>query len=314
VFAFSNALNPKQSELGDQLALKGDFVQDVAFAVQDAKAMYEKAVSRGAKSYKEPYTLTDEHGSVTIATVHTYGNVVHSFVERKGYSGAFLPGFKAVAQDPLSNVMKHGDAKFIDHCVGNMPDLQMETAADWYKNILGFHRFWSVDDKQVHTEYSALRSTVMADFDRTIRMPINEPAEGKKKSQIAEYVEYYGGAGVQHIALNVVDLVTTVSNLKKRGVDFLPIPASYYADLRVRLAASPTDVKESLDDIERLGILVDFDDQGYLLQLFTRPVQDRPTLFYEFIQRANHEGFGAGNFKALFESIERDQASRGNLT
>jgi 4-hydroxyphenylpyruvate dioxygenase len=190
----------------------------------------------------------------------------------------------------------------------------MVPVAEWYEKILQFHRFWSVDDSQVHSEYSALRSIVMACYDESIKMPINEPAVARKKSQIQEYIDYHGEAGVQHVALNTSDIIHAVKNLRQRGLDFLTIPKKYYSDLRVRLSKSPTKVLESLDEIERLNLLVDFDDKGYLLQLFTKPTQDRPTLFFEIIQRRNHQGFGAGNFKALFESIERDQDARGNLT
>jgi len=206
--------------------------------------------------------------------------------------------------------------QFIDHVVGNQPDQGMESIAQWYEKVLGFHRFWSVDEKQILTEYSALRSVVMTDWDEKIKMPLNEPAEGKrkKKSQIQEYIDYHGEAGVQHIALNTSDILHAVANLQARGLDFLTIPKTYYVDVHERLKKSPLKVKEDLKRVEDLNILIDFDDQGYLLQIFTKPVQDRPTLFYEVIQRNNHEGFGAGNFKSLFEAIERDQADRGNLT
>jgi len=204
--------------------------------------------------------------------------------------------------------------EIIDHCVGNQPDGKMVEVADWYQKVLDFHRFWSVDDSQVHTEYSALRSIVMTDFDRIVKMPLNEPAEGKKKSQIQEYVEYHGGPGVQHIALRTRNILQAIQALKARGVKFLTIPKEYYEDLRERLKSSPINVEEDLNLIEKLNILVDFDDKGYLLQIFSDNVEDRPTLFYEIIQRHNHDGFGAGNFKALFTSIEKSQAARGNLT
>jgi len=198
--------------------------------------------------------------------------------------------------------------------VGNQPDGSMESVAQWYEKILDFHRFWSVDDKQILTQYSALRSVVMTDWDEKIKMPLNEPAEALRKSQIQEYIDYHGEAGVQHIALNTSDILHAVGTLHKRGLDFLKVPKTYYTDVRERLKKSPIKVKENLDAVEALNILIDFDDQGYLLQIFTKPVQDRPTLFYEVIQRNNHEGFGAGNFKSLFEAIERDQEERGNLT
>ncbi|KAJ1569693.1 hypothetical protein HK096_002286 [Nowakowskiella sp. JEL0078] len=201
----------------------------------------------------------------------------------------------------------------VDHCVGNQPDNEMIVACDFYERCLDFRRFWSVDDSQIHTEYSALRSIVMTDFDEKIKMPINEPAVGKKKSQIQEYVDYHGGPGVQHIALRTNDIVNAVSSLRERGVEFLLIPDAYYENLRFRLASSKTEVKESLDVLQKLNILIDYDESGYLLQIFSKPVEDRPTLFIEVIQRNNHEGFGAGNFKALFESIEIEQEKRGNL-
>jgi len=201
----------------------------------------------------------------------------------------------------------------VDHVVGNQPDLHMEDAAKWYESNLLFHRFWSVDDTQMHTEFSALRSVVMANYEETVKMPINEPAPGKKKSQIQEYVDYYGTAGVQHIAIRSFDIIASITNMRARGVEFLNIPDSYYNVLRKRLANSPVKVKEDIDAIQKLKILIDYDDNGYLLQIFTKPLQDRPTVFIEVIQRHNHQGFGAGNFKALFECIELDQATRGNL-
>jgi 4-hydroxyphenylpyruvate dioxygenase len=315
VLCFTSPLTGGPHAINDSIVRAGDLAADVAFDVQDCVAMYQKAVSRGAKSILAPVEESDENGSIIRATIQTgFGPMHHSFIQRANYTGTFLPGYAAVTEvDPLAAILPPPGALFIDHVVTNVADRQMNVAADWYEHVLDFHRFWCVDDEQVHTEYSALRSTVMTDFDRNVKMPINEPADGKKKSQIQEYVEYHGGPGIQHIALNTADLISTVRNLRSRGVDFLPVPASYYVDLRKRLRASPVDVKEDLDAVEQLNILVDFDDQGYLLQLFTRPTQDRPTLFYEFIQRANHEGFGAGNFKALFQSIEDDQAKRGNL-
>lgn len=209
--------------------------------------------------------------------------------------------------------MEPTNLSHIDHCVGNQPDLQMEPTAQWYEKMLDFHRYWSVDDSMMHTEYSALRSIVMADFDEVIKMPINEPAPGKRKSQIQEFVDYYGGPGVQHIALRCDDIIYSIEKLKARGVEFLKVPESYYENLRKGLAASKVDVTQDLDIIQKLSILVDYDDNGYLLQLFTKPIEDRPTLFIEIIQRCNHNGFGAGNFKSLFEAIELEQAKRGNL-
>jgi len=312
-FVFQSPLNPGNKAMGDHMMQHGDGVRDVAFTVDDARAIYEKAVSRGAKSIREPWEEKDEHGTVIMATVATYGDTHHTFVQRKDYKGTFLPGYAPARKDPVLAVLPEVGLDFIDHCVGNQPDNEMEPVCKWYEKMLDFHRFWSVDDKQIMTEYSALRSVVMTDYDEKVKMPINEPAVGKKKSQIQEYVEFYGGAGVQHIALNTKDVLKAVAALRARGVEFLPAPKAYYDNLRLRLAASPVKVKEDLAEIEKLSILVDYDDNGYLLQIFTKPLQDRPTVFIEIIQRNNHNGFGAGNFKALFEAIEAEQARRGNL-
>jgi 4-hydroxyphenylpyruvate dioxygenase len=251
---------------------------------------------------------------VIVATVKTYGDTVHTFVQRGDYKGAFLPGYRAAdTPDPMADFTPPIGLDFIDHVVGNMPDGGMLPVVEWYEKVLQFHRFWSVDDSQIHTEYSSLRSVVMADFSEKIKMPINEPASGKRKSQIQEYVDYYSGPGVQHLALNTRDIVSAITHLRARGVDFLRVPDSYYDSLRARLAASSITVAEDLDVLKSLNILVDFDDKGYLLQLFTKPLMDRPTVFLEIIQREGNSGFGAGNFKSLFESIEREQAARGNL-
>jgi len=303
-------------DMAVHLMKHGDGVRDVAFTVDDCRGIYNEAVKRGATSILAPQCLHDEHGTVWIATVRTYGDTVHSFVERVHYKGVFLPGYTPVQhgdQDPLVKITPNPGLQFIDHCVGNQPDLTMERVAKWYEEKLQFHRFWSVDDSIMHTEYSSLRSIVVADYDESLKMPINEPAPGKKKSQIQEYVDYYGGPGVQHIALNTNDIIFTVTQLRARGVEFLNVPDSYYEQLSVKLAKSPIKVTEDLETLKRLRILVDYDDKGYLLQLFTKPVEDRPTLFYEVIQRHNNNGFGAGNFKSLFEAIEREQAERGNL-
>jgi 4-hydroxyphenylpyruvate dioxygenase len=314
ILAFSCALNPVENELSKRVSVKGDAVKDVAFRVKDCKALYEKAIKRGAKSILAPTEEKDKDGTVIRATVQTYGDTAHSFIQRDDYKGVFLPGYMAVnKKDPLSSLLPIPNLRFIDHVVGNQPDLKMEETCQWYEKILDFHRFWSVDDSQIHTQYSALRSIVMTDWDEKIKMPINEPASGKKKSQIQEYVEYHGGAGVQHVALNTPDIINAITQLRARGVEFLRVPDTYYDDVKKRLAKGPVKVKESIDTLKSLGILIDFDDKGYLLQIFTKPVEDRPTLFYEVIQRNNHEGFGAGNFKALFEAIEAEQALRGNL-
>lgn len=323
IFVFSSALNPGEatSEFGDDinvhLAKHGDGVKDVAFTVDDCHAVYKSAVSRGGKSIREPTELKDEKGTVILATVQTYGDTVHTFIERKAYSGVFLPGYRAVdsASDPMAFITPSPGLDLIDHCVGNMPDQGMEPSVQWYEQVLQFHRFWSVDDSQIHTEYSSLRSVVVADHDEVVKMPINEPANGKRKSQIQEYVEYYGGPGVQHIALKTDNIINAITQLRARGVQFLRVPDTYYEGLRARLAVSTNiKVKEDLETIQKLNILVDMDEKGYLLQLFTAPVQDRPTVFLEVIQREGCSGFGAGNFKSLFEAIEREQDARGNLT
>jgi len=257
----------------------------------------------------------DKHGKVKFAVVQTYGDTTHTLIEKQNYRGLYLPGFEApLFRDPLLKKLPPAKLNFIDHIVGNQPDQEMLPVVEWYQRNLQFHRFWSVDDKQLHTEFSALRSIVMANYEETIKMPINEPAMGKKKSQIQEYVEYYGGPGVQHIALNTSDIIASITNLKERGMEFMSVPSTYYQQLRERLKTAKIKVKENIDKLEELKILIDFDEKGYLLQIFTKPVQDRPTVFLEVIQRYNHEGFGAGNFKSLFEAIEIDQDARGNLT
>lgn len=235
-------------------------------------------------------------------------------MERKGYSGRFLPGYqKPIEEDALLKLLPPTKLDFIDHCVGNQPDLQMEDAVEWYEKNLQFHRFWSVDDSQIHTEFSALRSIVMTNYEETIKMPINEPAKAKKKSQIEEYVQYNGGAGVQHIALNTSDIITAVKNLRTRGMHFLTIPNTYYELLNKKLANSKVRIAEDMKILQDQQILVDFDENGYLLQIFSKNMQDRPTVFIEVIQRYNFTGFGAGNFKSLFEAIELEQDRRGNL-
>ncbi|XP_077571645.1 4-hydroxyphenylpyruvate dioxygenase-like [Stigmatopora nigra] len=314
IYVFSSALNPGNKEMGDHLVKHGDGVRDIAFSVENCDALVQKAKERGATIVKEPYTLEDKHGKVRLAVLQTYGDTTHTFVERSGYSGLFLPGFHPpLFKDPLLATLAEAKLNFIDHVVGNQPEDEMLPVVEWYRRNLLFHRFWSVDDKQLKTEFSSLRSIVVANHEETVKMPINEPAMGKKKSQIQEYVEYYGGPGVQHIAMNTSDIITAIRNLKARGTDFMSVPDTYYEQLKERLRESKVKIEEDLNVLQELKILVDFDDQGYLLQIFTKPVQDRPTVFFEVIQRHNHQGFGAGNFKSLFEAIEADQHSRGNL-
>jgi 4-hydroxyphenylpyruvate dioxygenase len=315
VFVFCSMLEPDNpKEIGDHLSKHGDAVRDIAFDVEDLDAIFQRAVERGGVVVREPWEETDEDGTVRLATVKTYGDTCHTFVDRSKYNGWFMPGFKRINhKDPVLSALPKCDLLRIDHVVGNQPDLEMTDVAAWYERVLQFHRFWSVDDKTMHTEYSALRSIVVANYEETIKMPINEPAPGKRRSQIQEYVDYNGGPGVQHIALATNDIIASVENLRARGLEFLYVPKKYYDNLKERLKLSPVRVEEDIDVLEKLNILVDFDDKGYLLQLFTKIMQDRPTLFIEIIQRHNNSGFGAGNFKALFESIEHDQEERGNL-
>jgi len=294
-----------ESPLNDHLYRHGDAVKDVAFWVDDATAAWEYATQRGAESVREPEKISDDHGSVVLSAIKTYGDTLHTFVERSNYNGIFIPGFEAVNGKDVQNT----GLNFIDHIVGNQPDGQMEPVVNWYQEVLNFHRFWTVDDKDISTEYSSLRSIVVANDNERIKMPINEPADGVKKSQIQEFVDYYGGAGVQHIAMDTKDIITTVRQLRENGVDFLETPQSYYDALLGRVGKIDEDIKI----LSELGILVDADKDGYMLQIFTKPILDRPTVFFEIIQRKGSQSFGKGNFKALFESIEREQARRGNL-
>jgi 4-hydroxyphenylpyruvate dioxygenase len=314
ILVLMSPYEPYNKEMGDHLVKHGDGVKDVAFTVEDLEGIVQRAKERGATVVKDVWEESDENGTVRLAMIQTYGDTTHTFVERSNYYGLFLPGYKKpLFEDALVGKLPPSKLNFIDHVVGNQPDLQMEDVAKWYETSLMFHRFWSVDDSQIHTEYSALRSIVVSNWEETIKMPINEPAPGKKKSQIQEYVDYYGGAGVQHVALNTSDIIAAVKALRDRGMDFLKVPKSYYTQLRENLKNSQIKISEDLDTLEALHILIDYDEGGYLLQIFTKPVQDRPTLFFEVIQRHNHNGFGAGNFKALFEAFETEQDNRGNL-
>ncbi|XP_051758562.1 4-hydroxyphenylpyruvate dioxygenase [Ctenopharyngodon idella] len=315
IYVFTSALNPGNKEIGDHLVKHGDGVKDVAFTVEKCDFLVEKARERGAIIVKEPHVVEDKFGRVKLAILQTYGDTTHTLIERTGYNGLFLPGFHApLFCDPFLAKLPSGKLDFIDHVVGNQPDNEMVPIVEWYQRNLLFHRFWSVDDKQLQTEYSALRSIVVANYEESVKMPINEPAMGKRKSQIQEYVEYYGGPGVQHIAMNTSDIITAIRNLKERGMEFMSVPDTYYQQLKEKLKLSKVKIVEDISILEELKILVDYDDNGYLLQIFTKPVQDRPTVFLEVIQRHNHQGFGAGNFKSLFEAIEADQNARGNLT
>ena len=303
-------LNSK-SPINDHIVKHGDGVKVVALWVDDARKSYEETTKRGAKSYMEPTVEKDEHGEVIRAGIYTYGETVHMFVERKNYSGHFLPGFRAWESDYNPEPV---GLKYIDHMVGNVGWGEMDTWVKWYEDVMGFENFLSFDDKQIHTEYSALMSKVMSNGNGRIKFPINEPAEGKKKSQIEEYLDFYEGAGVQHVAVATNDIITTVGEMRKRGGEFLSTPPDeYYNAVPLRLEEHNHELREDIETLKGLGIMIDADEEGYLLQIFTKPVEDRPTLFFEIIQRMGARGFGAGNFKALFESIEREQASRGTL-
>ncbi len=299
------------SPINEHLAKHGDGVKVVALWVEDATKAYQETTSRGAKSFMEPRVEKDEHGEVVRAGIHTYGETVHIFVERKNYNGVFLPGYKTWNSDYNPTAV---GLKFIDHMVGNVGWGEMNQWVKWYEDVMGFENFLSFDDTQIHTEYSALMSKVMSNGNGRIKFPINEPAEGKKKSQIEEYLDFYEGPGVQHIAVATDDIINTVSQLRARGIEFLSTPPEeYYKAVPGRLEEYSHELREDIETLKSLGIMIDADEEGYLLQIFTKPVEDRPTLFFEIIQRMGARGFGAGNFKALFESIEREQANRGTL-
>ncbi len=303
-------LNSK-SPINEHLAKHGDGVKVVALWVEDATSAWEETTKRGAKSFMKPTVEKDEQGEVVRSGIHTYGETVHVFVERKNYDGVFLPGYKKWESDynPTSTGLK-----FIDHMVGNVGWGEMNQWVEWYEKVMGFVNFLSFDDKQITTEYSSLMSKVMSNGNGRIKFPINEPAEGMKKSQIEEYLDFYETPGVQHIAVATDDIVKTVTELRARGIEFLPPPPqAYYDAIPSRLGSHMDFMNEDIAELQKLSILVDADEEGYLLQIFTKPIEDRPTLFFEIIQRMGAKGFGAGNFKALFESIEREQANRGTL-
>lgn len=304
-FVFTTSLQA-DTEINRHVMKHGDGVRVLALWVDDAEKAFYETMSRGAKAHTEPKTLTDDHGEVKIATIHTYGDTLHAFVERKNYKGPFMPGFK-----PAKSTFKVEPVglEYIDHCVGNVELGKMNEWVKFYEDVMGFKMIITFDDKDISTEYSALMSKVVSNGNGYVKFPINEPAEGKKKSQIDEYLEFYNGPGVQHIAIITNNVIDTVTELQKRGIDFLKVPNNYYDELEARVGK----IDENIDSLRKLGILVDRDDEGYLLQIFTKPVEDRPTLFYEIIQRKGAKSFGKGNFKALFEAIEREQALRGNL-
>ena len=294
-------------EIGEHHKRHGDGVRSIALSVPDAAAAYEYAVAQGARGVETPYEISDEHGTVKLASILTYGETRHVFVERSGYTGAFLPGY--AARDAAPSAGPDGLLVGIDHIVGNVELGHMEEWVHYYERVFGMTELIHFSDEAISTEYSALMSKVVTDGSGKIKFPINEPAQGKRKSQIEEYLDFYRGPGVQHIAVSTTNIVDTVSELTERGVRFLPIPESYYADIPERIGAIDHDIA----DLQRLGILVDRDDEGYLLQIFTQPVEDRPTLFFEIIERHGSRSFGKGNFKALFEAIEREQMRRGTF-
>jgi len=305
-FVLTAPLQP-EGEIAAHVALHGDGVKDLALWVDDARAAFEATTSRGGVVVRKPEVLEDEHGQVVVAAIGTYGDTVHTFVERKNYTGLFLPGFRAY-DNPYFTAEPIG-LKYVDHVVGNVGWGEMNRYVQYYADVMGFKNLISFDDEDISTEYSALMSKVMSNGNERIKFPINEPAEGKKKSQIEEYLDYYRGAGAQHIAVATDDILATVTALRSRGVEFLTVPTTYYDDLEERVGK----IDEDLAPLAELGILVDRDPDGYLLQIFTKPVEDRPTVFYEIIQRKGARSFGKGNFKALFEAIEREQDLRGNL-
>lgn len=304
-FVLTSALGP-ESPIAEHHRLHGDGVRDLALWVDDCRQSFAYAMARGAVAVAEPAVLSDEQGEVVIAAIRTYGDTIHSLVERRDYRGLFLPGFRPVASPCQPAAV---GLHYVDHCVGNVELGKMNVWVGFYERVMGFKNLVSFDDSDISTEYSALMSKVMANGNERIKFPINEPAAGKKKSQIEEYLDFYRGPGVQHVAIASDNIIATVGALRDRGVEFLTVPGSYYDTVLDRVGQ----IDEALAPLRELGILIDRDDEGYLLQIFTKPVQDRPTLFYEIIQRKGAKSFGKGNFKALFEAIEREQAARGNL-
>lgn len=294
------------TKIGEHIDKHGDGIKVVALWVDDATHAYDEAMKRGAKSYMEPVKETDAQGEVIRSGIYTYGETVHIFVERKNYNGVFLPGFKKWETEYNPEPV---GLKYVDHMVGNVGWNQMNRWVKFYEEVLGFRQILSFDDKDISTDYTALMSKVMSNGNGRIKFPINEPAEGKKKSQVEEYLDFYEGEGVQHVAVATDDIIKTVTELRKRGVEFLRVPTTYYDDLVDRIG----EIDEDMEPLKELGVLVDRDDEGYLLQLFTKPVEPRPTMFFEIIQRKGAKSFGKGNFKALFEAIEREQELRGTL-
>jgi 4-hydroxyphenylpyruvate dioxygenase len=305
-FVLTTPLRPG-NEMADHIHQHGDGVKVIALKVEDASAAWLETTKRGAKSFRAPKQMHDGLGEAVLSGIHTYGDTVHLFIERKNYKGVFLPGYRAW-NNPHFQSADTG-LLYVDHCVGNVDWNQMNKWVKFYEDTMGFRNILSFDDKDISTEYSALMSKVMSNGNGYVKFPINEPAKGKKKSQVEEYLEFYNGEGVQHVALATNDIVQTVIALKSRGVEFLQVPTTYYDDLLTRVGT----IDEDLEPLKELGILVDRDNEGYLLQIFSKPVQDRPTMFFEIIQRKGAKSFGKGNFKALFEAIEMEQEARGNL-
>jgi 4-hydroxyphenylpyruvate dioxygenase len=305
-FVLTSSLK-SDSPIAKHVAKHGDGIRDIAMHVEDVDRAYKETLKRGATSIEEPHDMVDEFGTLRKAAIATYGDTIHSLINRVDYNGSFMPGF--VEKETALKGVEPVGIQFVDHCVGNVEEGKMNDWVDFYRDVMGFTQYIHFDDKDISTEYSALMSKVMAGGRGMIKFPINEPAEGKKKSQIEEYLDFYEGAGVQHVAMLTGDIIKTVKKLKARGLEFLKIPTTYYENLEGRVGK----IDEPVEKLEELGILVDRDDEGYLLQIFTKPVVDRPTLFFEIIQRKGARGFGKGNFKALFEAIEREQELRGNL-
>ena len=304
-FVLTTPLRPG-NVIADHIYQHGDGVKVLALKVKDATSAYNEAIQRGGKTYMSPVILKDEQGEVVLSGIHTYGETVHLFVERENYRGIFMPGFrewKTAYNPPPTGLL------YVDHCVGNVGWNQMNTWVKFYEEVMGFKNILSFDDKDISTEYSALMSKVMSNGNGFVKFPINEPAAGKKKSQVEEYLDFYNGEGVQHVAIATDDIVKTVTELKGRGVEFLVIPPSYYTTILDRVGK----IDEDLQPLSELGILIDRDEEGYLLQIFSKPLQDRPTLFFEIIQRKGAKSFGKGNFKALFQALEKEQDARGNL-
>jgi 4-hydroxyphenylpyruvate dioxygenase len=305
-FILTTPLQP-DGPIAEHVRLHGDGVHEIALWVDDAESAYRETTQRGARGVRPATVLRDEDGEARISSIAAYGDTLHSFVERANYRGVFLPGFVAVTgADPVSRPV---GLKYIDHMVGNVGWGEMNNWVDFYRDVMGFQLYQHFDDNDISTEYSALMSKVMANGNGRVKFPINEPAEGRRKSQIEEYLEFYKGPGVQHIAMATDNIIETVSKMRSQGVQFLTVPTTYYQELGRRVGK----IDEPVDQLEQLGVLVDRDDEGYMLQIFTKPVQDRPTVFFEIIQRKGSRSFGKGNFKALFESIEREQGLRGNL-